>query len=499
MKDSNDTIRIDSVTINVTPCFNWPRLIASGGEAFQVSCNSKGHVLASFWGPGKVNLVNDTIYTVPVGYNNQFLFLNKYANRLWFKALYTYAAPTFQQELVDNQGNSYILFFTDATGYSFYNGPSGSTGFTSQFLAKIDINGNVVWVQSFSDGSNYSLIQSFCLYGDSIYLAGNTTTGSIMTELNTASQPQSWSVNYNPSQNYLGDFICLIKSHNGAVDTLSSFINSTSTNGNYITSLHDTILIVNNGWFYQFPLNINNPINQQPVFSPPYFTKGGWINNGLGKIIVFEPGCAVDNNGSFYPPSWTNRVSSTNYNYTGFATSSILYMTYMDNNDSCHFTRWDLGTGLDMYSQDPAAPWWSYITGNKDLPFGYNMSYTEYYNDDTIKIDTFGLPYAIPKCVKILPDSNNKKLPSNVSNYQEVSIFPNPTSNTLILNVDPKIKGTINSIEILNSTGSLIETINGNPSVESYKINLEEFPNGIYLIIVKTEARDFMNKVIKMN
>jgi uncharacterized protein (TIGR02145 family) len=484
---------VDSVLITVSDlhCPKWPRLISSFGEGFQLSCSPTGEVLTSFYFCCySLNLVKDTSFTVPPGYDNIFILFDKHANRLWFKALNTYYAPTFEQEIVDNHKNTYILFY-GPFGYSFYNGPSKTLNDMSQFLAKIDIHGNVNWVQSFTDGTNYSFINSFFEIGDSIYLAGNTTHGNIITAESTPQQ-QTWPVNKQQ-----GDFICRVKKSNGNVETVNSFYNSTSNALNYITALHDTILVINNGVFNLFSLDLNL-LSQQSVFASP--NNLGWINNGMGKIVEYYPACAQDRNGSF-TSLWAASPPQQpyTYNYSGFSTSSSLYMDYTEN-DTSRFTKWDLATGNRLFIPDKLAPYYSCITGNNDLSFGYNMSYSMYYNLDTIKIDTFGLPNGIPKCMAIIFDtSNQQKTINNDPTNDEIYLYPNPTLNLVTLHVDTRTMNSIISIDIMNSEGVKLKTIVGDTNIANYKIDLREYLNGVYYCVIKSSSKIVTKKLIKLD
>jgi hypothetical protein len=501
VEDSNNTIRIDSVTITVTPCSPWPRLIfvgPYGGEAPEVTCNSYGDVLASFLtSTSQLDLINDTTIEIPSGYVNEFILFDKHANRLWYNSLQGYYTPTYQQQLVDNQRNTYILFYSNI-GYSFYNGHSfDSLNLNSgrQFLAKIDIHGNVNWVQSFSGTTNPNLIQSFCKNGDSLYLVGSRgNQGNI-----------SIGEGHLPPKNYpvSGDFICIIKNSNGDVSAVKSFTLNAADSGNYITSLHnDTILVINDGVFYLFDLSCTL-IGYESVFLQPYHIHG-WINNGIDKIVMNYPACAQNNHGYFTklwaaPPNQDYPYyKQVPYFQSGFATSDFLYMGYQNDTGYFYFTQWDLATGNPLISPKlrPQFTGGFYIAGNKDLAFGYNISWIE---ADTIIIDTFGLPNGIPKSLAIISDTSTNKHIIDITLDQSITTFPNPAMDFITINLNDQFAEKINSVEIINSRGVKMKEINVNSTKEKYKIDLHDFPAGIYLIKVKSETQICIKKVIKMN
>ncbi|AUX18420.1 T9SS type A sorting domain-containing protein [Flavobacterium columnare] len=82
-------------------------------------------------------------------------------------------------------------------------------------------------------------------------------------------------------------------------------------------------------------------------------------------------------------------------------------------------------------------------------------------------------------------ESNNFKL----SRTTNVSIFPNPTSNILNINLDND--SSISSIQILNLEGKVVhEDINET-------INVSELPSGLYIIKIKTDKEEIIKKFIK--
>ncbi|MCJ1807421.1 T9SS type A sorting domain-containing protein [Flavobacterium covae] len=82
-------------------------------------------------------------------------------------------------------------------------------------------------------------------------------------------------------------------------------------------------------------------------------------------------------------------------------------------------------------------------------------------------------------------ESNNFKL----SRTTNISIFPNPTSN--ILNINLNNDSSISSIQILNLEGKVVhEDINET-------INVSELPSGLYIIKIKTDKEEIIKKFIK--
>lgn len=70
---------------------------------------------------------------------------------------------------------------------------------------------------------------------------------------------------------------------------------------------------------------------------------------------------------------------------------------------------------------------------------------------------------------------------------KEISLYPNPATDFLTVNSAAKVK----SIQLYDETGKLIKT-----EVNNNKIEVKGLPAGVYMVNIKTEARNFSEKVI---
>lgn len=70
---------------------------------------------------------------------------------------------------------------------------------------------------------------------------------------------------------------------------------------------------------------------------------------------------------------------------------------------------------------------------------------------------------------------------------KEISLYPNPATDFLTVNSAAKVK----SIQLYDETGKLIKT-----EVNNNKIEVKGLPAGVYMVNIKTEARNFTEKVI---
>jgi uncharacterized protein (TIGR02145 family) len=81
---------------------------------------------------------------------------------------------------------------------------------------------------------------------------------------------------------------------------------------------------------------------------------------------------------------------------------------------------------------------------------------------------------------------------SIIENYEQFSIYPNPANDRIIINLD---KSTEAELSIYESGGKLVlrEQLNQPGTV----INIENFPEGIYIVSVKNSEGIMQKKIIK--
>jgi photosystem II stability/assembly factor-like uncharacterized protein len=96
-------------------------------------------------------------------------------------------------------------------------------------------------------------------------------------------------------------------------------------------------------------------------------------------------------------------------------------------------------------------------------------------------------PWYLAKCLGV---NENKSSSSNVK------IFPNPTNNTFsIENMHPDTPFKI--INLINSSGQTIKSINTDVTKEPFLIDLSDFKSGIYLIKIRYTDKIELIKIIK--
>jgi len=507
--DSINQIATDTILVSVNGCNTWPRYINNFPESFRFACNDVGDLLATFETYDTlVSFGQGDVFYDPYGFS--LAFINKYSNILWFHSLWTGDPGGWVEQLsVDDKGNSYVLILS-RKGYNFSNGPSMTIddhcnhnlgyGNWKHYLAKIDMQGDINWVLAFASPDtstcssvNYAYglpINSFSVVGDSIYLAGFSQQSSVWT--GKTGNFTHWDLGNNT------DFICTVKRSNGDVVNLTSFSSQPgeiTSSPNFITYLHDTILVVQADFFYLF--NLESVLIKTPpekVFNGS-LTHHGWLNNGDNKIITLPLACAEDINGEFSPPKWETEIDSV---YSGFVTSNYLYFLYRTPMSYPTIKKLNLGDG-SIVGVDTIPNGTGQITGNKNLSFGYSVSWIPNGLFDTIKIDTFGLPNGIPKSKLISPNQDRINNYYKTSIYgRDIAIFPNPTERSFSIIVGSDFKDKLNSIEVFSTIGVLVKRIITLPNILSYKVDLTGYSDGIYFVIVKTDDETFTKKVVKL-
>lgn len=102
--------------------------------------------------------------------------------------------------------------------------------------------------------------------------------------------------------------------------------------------------------------------------------------------------------------------------------------------------------------------------------------------------DNYGSGFAVDN-IKITNISANLAVGEQASLNNDISVFPNPTSDV----VNIKAASTIASVDILDLKGSLVRNYNDGKS----QINISDLPKGVYMLKVKTKTTELTKKIIK--
>ncbi len=80
----------------------------------------------------------------------------------------------------------------------------------------------------------------------------------------------------------------------------------------------------------------------------------------------------------------------------------------------------------------------------------------------------------------------------DVSFYDEVLIYPNPTSDELYI----KTKTNVSKVSIYNQTGALVKTIDNKDNANEIKVNVSDLPKALYIFELQNESEKTWKKVL---
>ncbi|MFH1005402.1 MAG: T9SS type A sorting domain-containing protein [Bacteroidota bacterium] len=81
---------------------------------------------------------------------------------------------------------------------------------------------------------------------------------------------------------------------------------------------------------------------------------------------------------------------------------------------------------------------------------------------------------------------------TNSDTIDIIKVYPNPASEKIIITAN---NDNINAIEIYNEKGENVFQ-SANQQTDQFTINLRSLPTGIYLLKIKTEKKQFIQKII---
>jgi hypothetical protein len=75
----------------------------------------------------------------------------------------------------------------------------------------------------------------------------------------------------------------------------------------------------------------------------------------------------------------------------------------------------------------------------------------------------------------------------------DISIYPNPTFGLVTIN--DNFKGAFRNIDVYNSLGAKV--LNTTSTTEMYQLNIDDYPSGVYMIVVTTKDGVKKQQIIK--
>ncbi len=165
-----------------------------------------------------------------------------------------------------------------------------------------------------------------------------------------------------------------------------------------------------------------------------------------------------------------NDVPIADFSYT--IDNGIIYLD--DNSVNADLYSWDFGDGASAQAQG-------------DFAYMYDSSGT--YTITLLVANNCGQD--------IYETTVNITITSleNPNEWDEVSIFPNPTNDFVRIDFGKKLDNE-SSIELINSLGQTVFSKKINRQTQVEEVNVSNFPNGIYFIKIKNEQSEMVRRIM---
>jgi hypothetical protein len=405
------------------------------------------------------------------------MFIVKYdvnGSVLWAKSAIDGGDDRAVSNAVDAIGNTYVLGYFQGHTLTF-----GSTTLTNSdstcvgrdlFLAKYDVNGNVLWAKS-AGGSESEEMTSIAVdaLGNSS-IAGISGSSTLTLDSITLTNPLAFIAKYDTDGNVLwakgeGEMLGLGKSV--AVDALGN---------TYMAGFFGTSTVT----FGSTTLT-NTNIGYCDMFIVKYDVNGNvlWAKSAGGTYEDMARCVTVDASGNTYITG-DYKSSILTFGSTTLTNMSIGYydmfiVKYDVNGNvlwakSAGSTNSDVGFSVALNNVGSI-----YVAGS----FGYPPIYF-----DSITLTSAGL-----SDIFIAKLSTSTGI-SEVNGEITVKVFPNPVTDNLTIETPQKA-----IIEISNIQGQQIERFSATGNKTG--IDISSFPSGVYFVKVKTEEGIVLKKFVK--
>ncbi len=228
-------------------------------------------------------------------------------------------------------------------------------------------------------------------------------------------------------------------------------------------------LLTKVGWYPTLTTTYNVPINiYVKTTTASTLTATTWATLTTGATLVYSGTMAGTT-----ANTWKEFTLATAFNYTG-GTNNLMVLVETNYGNA--------GAGT---STGPAVRYTSatskhmYIRADYTAPTGTG-TVTSYRPNIRLTISTSSGA----------PEFNDKVM---VNSGITINAYPNPTNGIITL----ESNGTLSSIEVYNITGAMIYSRKNLPNQPLHDVDLTEFQNGIYLLIVNDGFKKHTIKVVK--
>jgi hypothetical protein len=536
-----------NISYSQTPSWQWAN--SAGGTvvdlAYSVTADSSGntYVTGSF-SSSSITFGSITLTNAYAG--NRIVYLVKYdsnGDALWAKkAEGTNNDANAFSVAVDTLGNAYITGYFQSTTLSFGTITlTNTSGFSNLFLAKYDTNGNVLWAEGAGGTNTNAMAYSVAVdtLGNS-YVAGEFSGSSITigsTILTSAGTYDVFIAKYDAAGN-----VVWAKRAGSTSDDEARSIAVDASGNSYITGFFQSTTIT-----FGATILTNTNINYTDIFIAKYDTNGNeiWAKSAGGTSWDMATSISVDALGNSYLAGnfssplivfgstnlitagvedifiakydtignviWAKSAGGASSDYaTGVAVDSAgnAYLTGYFQSPSLIFGSTSLiNVGskdifLSKYNANGTELWATSI-GSTGQDFAYSVavdasghSYIAgFFDSSTINFGSTTLTNAGSGSgsndIYIAKLGNDTLTGINeLSNILNFSIFPNPASDNIKINIPRK-----SEIEILNIEGKIIKSFYTDEELKT--IDISDFASGVYIIRAQTDSGITTVKFIK--
>lgn len=232
---------------------------------------------------------------------------------------------------------------------------------------------------------------------------------------------------------------------------------------------------------------LNNTSLNNDVFIAKYDTNGN-------LIWVKRYGNGSDDEGrSIEIDAQENIYVGGSHVYT--ITFGAVTLPYFGNYD-LFITKFD-SNGNTIWAQNAGGSFWNeYANGilidhNNDVVVCGQFNQPAYFGNDTLYSVGGSLNGYIAKL------SNSSTGTDEVSFDENITVYPNPTSNVVTLLINSEIKNVVIKVYAITGQQVFSKTESKPQSYISEQIDFSNFTNGIYLLQIKTDKKIITKKIIK--
>jgi hypothetical protein len=463
---------------------NWLWAASAGGSdqdiGYAISVDGSGncYVAGEFRGTavfGSTNLISsgtDDIFIAKLDSNGNWLWAKRAGGSLWDHGLGI---------AVDNEGNCYVTGYFNSSTAAFGSTTLTNSGNADLFVAKLDTNGNWLWVQQ-PIGTDWEECYSIALDNEgNSYISGRflSTVWFGTTSLTSSGDYDIFVAKLNPSGNWLW-----AKRAGGTDEEGAQEIAVDSSGNCFLTGYFQ-------GSAYIGPAYLNSH-GEQDIFCAKLDTNGNWLwaVRAGGETFDTGQGIDADTEGNCYITGYFGGINS----YFGLINLICMgsFDVFVCKIDSAGNWLWAVRAG-DVY-EDCGFGLAADGFGNIYLT-GYFLNNTSFGNF-TLASPGFDADMFIAK-YGVQVTNEDDTIPSIFGLSQLYDAYPNPGRQNQTITIETDIaKGDAGILSVYNLKGQLVKSFGLQSGRQQLAINSSQFPAGVYLYRMNTQTANETKKLV---